>query len=212
MFGTFSIVAHDPTTDDLGVAVESKHFIVGVIVPWARAGVGAIATQAASNVTYGERGLDMLAKGQSPEDVVKALTEADPDRDTRQLGVIDAKGRATAFTGKKTNPWAGHRVGVNYAVQGNIIASEQVLTDMAKAFETTQGSLADKLMAALEAGQAAGGDRRGQQSAALLVVRKGGGIGGYNDRYVDLRVDDHTEPIKELRRIYEVWKAWRRVK
>jgi len=209
--GTFSIVAFDPKTGDLGVAVASRVLAVGAVVPYAQAGVGAIATQAFANTTYGPKGLVLLRKGLTPEQVLKRLLAEDKDREHRQVGIVDAKGRATAFTGKKCLPWAGHLVGKGYAVQGNILAGEQVVKRMAQAFENTKGELAERLMAALEAGEASGGDARGKQSAALLVVRKGGGYGGFDDRYIDLRVDDHPEPVKELRRLLTMKLAWARL-
>jgi uncharacterized Ntn-hydrolase superfamily protein len=203
---TFSIVAYDPETQELGVAVQSKFLAVGWLVPWAKAGVGAIATQSYANTTYGPKGLELLADSLAPEEVIKRLTEGDEGRARRQVGVIDAQGRAATFTGEECNEWAGGKTGENYAVQGNILAGEEVVDAMAKAFETTQGELGARLIAALEAGQEAGGDTRGMQSAALLIVRDGWGYGGFNDRYRDLRVDDHDEPIQELRRIYEMHK------
>jgi uncharacterized Ntn-hydrolase superfamily protein len=209
--GTFSIVAFDPKTGDLGVAVASRVLAVGAVVPYAQAGVGAIATQAFANTTYGPKGLALLRKGLTPEQVLKRLLAEDKDREHRQVGIVDAKGRAIAFTGKKCLPWAGHLVGKGYAVQGNILAGEQVVKAMAQAFESTKGELAERLMAALEAGESAGGDARGKQSAALLVVRKGGGYGGFDDRYIDLRVDDHPEPVKELRRLLTMKLAWARL-
>jgi uncharacterized Ntn-hydrolase superfamily protein len=155
--------------------------------------------------------LALLRKGLTPEQVLKRLLAEDKDREHRQVGIVDAKGRAAAFTGKKCLPWAGHLVGKGYAVQGNILAGEQVVKAMAQAFESTRGELAERLMAALEAGESAGGDARGKQSAALLVVRKGGGYGGFDDRYIDLRVDDHPEPVKELRRLLTMKLAWARL-
>ncbi len=201
LVSTFSIVALDSRNKDLGVAVESKYFSVGSVVPWAEAGVGAIATQARVNVSYGLEGLKLLAAGLSVSEVIDELTRKDPDRETRQLGVVDAKGNSTCFTGNKCIEWAGSKTGINYSVQGNILASENVVLAMAEQFESTEGELADRLMAALEAGQAAGGDSRGRQSAAIMVMRKGGGRMGYGDRYIDLRVEDHKEPIRELRRL-----------
>ncbi len=202
---TFSIVAFDPATGDLGVAVESKYFGVGSVVPWARAGVGAVATQARAKVSFGPQGLRFLKAGKSSRETLDALLAADPLRAQRQVGVIDAHGRTAAHTGAECFAFAGNRDGKNYTVQGNLLAGESVLTAMAEAYEraqTEQGSeLADWLLAALAAGQAAGGDRRGQQSAALLVVRAGGGPGGDNDRYCDLRVEDHATPIAELARL-----------
>jgi uncharacterized Ntn-hydrolase superfamily protein len=203
---TFSIVAYDPETQELGVAVQSKFLAVGWLVPWAKAGVGAVATQSYANTTYGPRGLELLAEETSPDEVIKQLTEADDGRARRQVGVIDDQGRAATYTGEECVEWAGGKVGENYAVQGNILAGEEVVTAMAEAFEKAEGELGARLLAALEAGQEKGGDRRGMQSAALLIVRDGWGYGGFNDRYRDLRVDDHEQPIQELRRIYELHK------
>ncbi len=203
--GTFSIVAYDPESGDLGVAVESKFLGVGAVVPWAKAGVGAIATQSWANTTYGPRGLELLEKGLSAQEVLDKLISEDKDKETRQVAVVDAQGRVVNFTGKQCFAWAGGIKGQYYAAQGNILVGEEVVKAMGRAFETTEGDLADKLLAALEAGQAAGGDSRGQQSAALLVVRKNAGYGGFNDRYIDIRVDDHPEPIKELRRIFKLY-------
>jgi uncharacterized Ntn-hydrolase superfamily protein len=202
---TFSIVAYDPETKDLGVAVESKFPAVGIAVPWAQAGVGAIATQSFANTTYGPRGLAILKRGGTPNQALKALTAKDREREKRQVGIVDARGRAASFTGKECHAWAGHVVGKHFACQGNILASEHVVRSMAHAFERTQGDLPAKLLSALVAGQDAGGDRRGQQSAALLVVRAKGGYGGFNDRWIDLRVDDHPRPIEELIRVFHVY-------
>ena len=200
LVATFSIIARDPETGDFGVAVQSKFFNAAAIVPWAKAGVGAIAPQAFANYSYGPEGLKLLEQGLTAPEVVRRLTEADPDRERRQLAVIDAKGNVAHFTGSQCIPWAGAIAGPNYSAQGNILVGEQVVRAMARAFETTRGDLADRLVAALAAGQEAGGDARGQQSAGLLVVRKGAGFGG-SDRYIDLRVDDHPEPIRELQRL-----------
>ncbi len=205
---TFSIVACDREAGEWGVAVESKFLAVGPVVPWAAANVGAIATQAYANTSYGPRGLELLRAGLSAEEVVKKLTEEDEEREHRQLGVVDAQGRAAAFTGKACYEWAGHLVGEGYACQGNILASQRVVEAMAEAFETTKGPLADRLIEALRAGQAAGGDRRGQQSAALLVVKEKGGYGGFTDRLVDLRVDDHPQPIEELARLLRLQRLY----
>ncbi len=209
---TYSIVAFDPETDDLGVAVQSKFFGVGSVVPWARAKVGAIATQAYANVTYGPRGLELLQNGKSAKETVQLLTDADPEHDFRQLGVIDAQGNAAAFTGEKCNDWAGHFIGTNFSVQGNILAGKEVISAMAAAYEKarlTPGSeLADWLVAALQAAEGAGGDRRGRQSAALLVVRDKGGFAGQNDRYLDLRVEDHPQPLDELARLLNLHKEF----
>jgi uncharacterized Ntn-hydrolase superfamily protein len=198
---TFSIVAFDKEAGEWGVAVQSKFFGVGAVVPYARAGVGAIATQARANPTYGPEGLERLRGGASAEDVVKQLVGQDPDRDVRQLGVVDAQGRASAWTGAKCMAWAGHVTGEGFTCQGNILAGEPVVQDMARAFQESKGPLAERLLLALEAGQKAGGDKRGMQSAAIVVVRAGGGYGGKNDRFLDLRVEDHAEPIAELRRL-----------
>ena len=202
---TFSIVAYDPKTGDLGVAVESKFPAVGSAVPFAAAGVGAVATQSYANTTYGPRGLRMLRQGMTPRRVVAALTGRDKERDKRQVGIVDARGRTASFTGKECLEWAGHIVGRGYACQGNILASEKVVKAMSWAYEAEEGDLPAKLLAALIAGQDEGGDRRGQQSAALFVVRRKGGYAGFNDRWIDLRVDDHLRPIEELVRIFNIW-------
>ena len=201
---TFSIIAFDPEADSLGVAVQSKFLAVGSVVPWARAGVGAVATQALANFNYGPRGLQLLSRGKTAQETVEALISADEEREHRQLGVVDAAGRAATFTGGECFEWAGGVTGEHYAAQGNILVGWETVEALAKTFEDTPGDLAGRLLAALEAGQAAGGDSRGKQSAALLVVREGGGYGGDNDRVVDLRVDDHPEPIRELIRIRDL--------
>jgi len=206
---TFSIVAYDSRTGDLGVAVQSRFLGVGSVVPWAKAGVGAVATQAWANVLYGAEGLAMLEGGKDAAATVAALTEADPDHDRRQLGIVDAKGRAAAYTGSACLDWAGHRTGDGFTVQGNILAKKEVVDAMADAFLAARGELADRLMEALAAGQRAGGDKRGMQSAALLVVRKNGGYGGNNDRYIDLRVEDSKEPLAELKRLLDLYKRVR---
>jgi uncharacterized Ntn-hydrolase superfamily protein len=201
---TFSIVAFDPETYSLGVAVQSKFLAVGSVVPWARAGVGAVATQAMANFTYGPRGLELMATGATAEQTVEALTSPDEDREHRQLGVVDAHGRAATFTGSECFEWAGGVTGEHYTAQGNILVGGETVGAMARTYEETQGDLAARLLSALDAGQAAGGDSRGKQSAALLIVREGGGYGGDNDRVVDLRVDDHSDPIKELIRLRDL--------
>lgn len=206
--GTFSIVAYEPQTAEWGVAVHSKFLAVGSVVPWAKAGAGAVATQSWANTSYGPRGLAMMDEGISAEEVVAKLTADDDDRALRQVGVVDAKGKAAAFTGEECYEWAGHLVGENYTCQGNILLSEETIRAMATAFEGTSGALADRLLVALQAGQAAGGDRRGQQSASLLVVKERGGYGGHNDRYVDLRVDDHPSPIDELANLLKLYKLY----
>jgi uncharacterized Ntn-hydrolase superfamily protein len=201
---TFSIVAFDPQTDSLGVAVQSKFLAVGSVVPWARAGVGALATQAMANYNYGPRGLDLMSDGNTAEQTVEALTSSDEDREHRQVGVLEARGQAATFTGSECFDWAGGVTGEHYAAQGNILVGKETVEAMARAYEETNGDLAARLLGALDAGQVAGGDSRGKQSAALLVVREGGGYGGENDRVVDLRVDDHQEPIRELIRIRDL--------
>jgi len=203
---TFSIVGYDPTTGELGVAVQSKFFAVGAVVPFARADVGAIASQAYGNTAFGPAGLDLLEEGLPVEEVMKALLVEDEDREQRQVGIIDANGNAYGYTGGECMDWAGHQVGENYSVQGNILVSQETVLAMARAFEETDGILGERLMSAIEAGQAAGGDSRGMQSAAILIVKAGGGYGGYNDVYCDLRVDDADDPIAELRRIFMMWK------
>ena len=205
---TFSIVAHDPATGDLGVAVQSKFFAVGSVVPWAKADVGAIASQAYGNTTFGPLGLAMLEDGLSVEAVMESLLVRDPDAAQRQVGIVDAKGNSHAYTGDECMDWAGHESGAHFTAQGNILVGEETVGAMARAFAETEGILGERLMRALEAGQAAGGDSRGMQSAAILIVREGGGYGGYNDVYCDLRVDDHEDPIGELRRIFDMWKEW----
>ena len=201
---TFSIVGYDPDNGDLGIAVQSKFFAVGAVVPWAEAGVGAIATQAWANTTYGPRGLKLLKIGLTAEQTLDHLLKDDPGRESRQVGIVDANGSIANHTGKECNDWAGAISGKHYTAQGNILAGEEVVIAMGKAFEESDGELAEKLMAALFAGQEKGGDKRGQQSAALLVVRKNGGYGGFNDRYIDIRVDDSDEPIKELQRLLQI--------
>jgi len=207
---TYSIVAADPGAGEVGVAVQSKYFAVGNVVPWAKAGVGAVATQAAGIAAYGPRILEALEDGVSPEAAIERTLRDDADAATRQLGVVTAAGEVGNWTGDRCKPWAGAEAGEGYTAQGNILAGEEVVREMARAFEGTAGTLAERLMASLEAGQAAGGDRRGQQSAAILVERLGAaeetreGI----DRVVDLRVDDHAEPITELRRLLDIHLRW----
>jgi uncharacterized Ntn-hydrolase superfamily protein len=219
---TYSIVAWDPATGDLGVAVESKFPNVGGIVPWGQAGVGAVATQSLSNTAYGERGLELIGQGATAEEALRITMRRDTSLQDRQVGMVDAKGNAASFTGTRTFDWAGGRVGgmaggrpggkgevivgKSYAAQANIMVSDQTVKNLAETFERSTGSLADRLMAALKAGQAGGGDRRGMQSAALLVVRKNGGYLGANDRFVDIRVYDAVDPIAELERLLALHK------
>jgi uncharacterized Ntn-hydrolase superfamily protein len=202
---TYSIVACDLEARQWGVAVQSKFLAVGSVVPWAEPEVGAIATQAYANPTYGPNGLALLRAGLSASDVVERLTAEDEGRDERQLGVVDADGRSASWTGPGCNDWAGHRTGAGYAAQGNILVGEETVAALATTFEANaQLPLAQRLIECLAAAQAAGGDRRGQQSASLLVVQKDGGYAGLSDVLVDLRVDDHERPIQELRRIYDL--------
>jgi len=201
---TFSIVACDTSARELGVAVQSKFLAVGSVVPWAQAELGALATQAWGNPAHGPKAMESLASGIEVEQIINMLTRDDDSRERRQVGLIDARGQGAAFTGRETLAYAGHMIGGDFCVQGNLLAGPEVLQAMAEAFRTATGALAERMLAALAAGQRAGGDRRGQQSAALLVVRRGGGYGGYNDRYIDLRVDDHAEPVQELARLYNL--------
>jgi uncharacterized Ntn-hydrolase superfamily protein len=201
LVATFSIAACDPQNGDLGVAVASKFLAVGSVVPWARAGVGAIATQAHANVAYGPDGLALLAGGRSAQQTLAELVAGDDQRDHRQAGIVDAQGGAAAHTGANCMDWAGHIVGAGFTVQGNILAGPGVVEAMAEAFAGASGELAERLLAALQSGDTAGGDRRGRQSAALYVARAGGAYGGVLDRYDDLRVDDHPAPTQELARL-----------
>lgn len=202
---TFSIVAHDPDAGEWGIAVASKVLAVGVFVPWAEAGVGAVATQAFVNLAHGPDGLALLALELEPAEVIEQLTGQDEGSAYRQLGLCDARGECAAFTGAETTPWAGHRVGPFYSVQGNLLVGEEVVNAMAETFEAARGVLARRLLAALVAGDEAGGDSRGKQSAAILVVREAGGYQGVTDRLVDLRVDDDPEPVRRLVELYDHW-------
>jgi uncharacterized Ntn-hydrolase superfamily protein len=202
---TYSIVACDLEAGQWGVAVQSKFLAVGAVVPWAEPHVGAVATQAYANPTYGPEGLRLLRDGLPAEDTIARLTRADEGRDQRQLGIVDAQGRAATFTGSACSEWAGGRTGTRYAAQGNILVSGETVDALAETFESETGKpLAERLLACLSAAQAAGGDRRGQQSAAVLVVERNGGYAGLTDTLVDLRVDDHPAPIEELRRLYGI--------
>lgn len=216
---TFSIVAFDPATRELGIAVQSKFLAVGAVVPWAKAGVGAIAfhrgavvrqpdDESFANTAFIPEGLRLLADGIEPQTTALRLTVDDPDREKRQFGIVDAKGRAATYTGKACGEWAGGAAGDHYCVQGNILAGPKVVEGMAEAFERAKGSLPDRLVAALHGGQRHGGDRRGMQSAALLVVKEKGGYGGFDDRYIDLHVDDHARPIDELQRLLTLYKLY----
>jgi uncharacterized Ntn-hydrolase superfamily protein len=221
---TYSIVAYDSASGDLGVAVQSKFPNVGGIVPWAKADVGAVATQSLSNTAYGELGLDLIAKGATAEEALRSIMRTDTMLQDRQVGMVDARGNAASFSGRTTFDWSGGRVGApsgegniaggkgevivgrTYSTQANIMVSDQTVKNLAETFEKSTGSLADRLMAALKAGQAGGGDKRGMQSAALLVVRKNGGYLGANDRFIDIRVYDAVDPIAELERLLALHK------
>lgn len=211
---TYSIVAFDPQTGDLGVAVQSKFFGVGSVVPWAEAGVGAIATQSYANTTFGPKGLELLKKGHSASETLALISDQDKALAFRQVGIVDAQGKAVAFTGQKCNGYAGHIIENTYSIQGNLLASKKVLTSMKESYLIIKHpngdpvSFADRLVNALEGAQSQGGDKRGKQSAALLVVRKNGGYAGLNDRFIDIRVEDHPEPIKELKRLLELHKRF----
>lgn len=198
---TFSIVAYDPEAQEWGVGVASRVLAVGSVVPFAQSEVGAIATQSYANKTFGPKGLELLAAGKSAEETLAALLESDEGRERRQVGVIDAMGRTANYTGEGCIEWAGAKAGENYSCQGNLLAGPEVIDEMAATFEKTEGPLAWRIMEAMKAAEAAGGDKRGKQSAAILIVRKEGGYGGFDDRAVDLRVDDHEEPVQELARI-----------
>ncbi|MBC7895645.1 MAG: DUF1028 domain-containing protein [Cytophagaceae bacterium] len=207
---TFSILGYDPATGEVGGAVQSRVFSVGNGVLWAEAGVGVVATQAIVDVSYGPQSLTLLRQGMRPTDIVKRVWESDPDpipdrwtKQGRQFSVMNAQGDVATFTGEKASTWAGHVIGRYCSAQGNILASEAVVRDMVAAFEKTTGHLSLRLMAALEAGQAAGGDTRGMQSAAMVIVKKDAGVWLHNDVVLRLQVDDNPEPIKELRRLVE---------
>ena len=221
---TYSVVAYDSVTGDLGIAVQSKFPNVGGLVPWAKAGVGAVATQALSNTDYGEKGLELLARGATAPEAMRIIMRTDPQPSQRQVGMVDARGNSASWTGDSTFDWAGGRTGGrsdgqtggkgqlitgrDYAAQANIMVSDATVRNMAETFERSRGSLADRLLAALVAGQAGGGDKRGMQSAALLVVRAKGGYLGGTDRYIDIRVYDAPDPIKELQRLYTLHKLY----
>lgn len=198
---TFSVVGRDSVTGELGIAVASRFFAVGSVVPWAKAGVGAVATQSYANTSYGWRALELLEQGADPSQAEDILLRTDSEGDRRQFGIVSADGQSTTYTGAKCLSWAGGRHGPNYACQGNILAGEAVVTAMEKTFLETNGTLADRLYAALVAGEKAGGDSRGKQSAAILVVKKNAGYGGFTDRAIDIRVDDHPEPFMEIGRL-----------
>ena len=207
LVATYSIAACDLEAGQWGVATQSKFLAVGSVVPWAKPQVGAIATQAYANPRYGPDGLALLREGLSAEEVVERLTSADEGRDHRQLGIVDREGRSASFTGAECLEWAGGRTGPCYAAQGNILVSAETVDAIAETFESSSGPLVERLMACLDAAQAAGGDRRGQQSAALLVVEQDGGYAKLSDTVVELRVEDHERPLEELRRLYRLHEA-----
>ncbi len=205
---TYSIVARDPETGQLGVAVQSHWFSVGSIVTWAEAGVGAVATQSFVKVDYGPEGLALMKEGRSAPDALARLVKADEARDVRQVAMIDARGRVAAHTGRRCIQAAGHRVGTNYSVQANLMLDAGVWPAMASAFESARGDLAERMLQSLEAAEEMGGDIRGKQSAAILIV-KGTSTGKpWNDRVLELRIEDHPEPIRELRRLLQMWRAY----
>ena len=207
LVATYSIAACDLDAGQWGVATQSKFLGVGSVVPWAVPGIGAIATQAYANPRYGPDGLEFLREGLSADEAIERLTSADDGRNHRQLGIVDAQGRSASYTGAECMDWAGGRTGDGYAAQGNILVSAETVDAIAETFEGSNGALAERLLDCLDAAQAAGGDRRGQQSAALLVVEKDGGYAGLSDEVVDLRVDEHERPLEELRRIYVMHQA-----
>jgi uncharacterized Ntn-hydrolase superfamily protein len=204
---TYSIAACDVEAGQWGVATQSKFLAVGSVVPWAEPGIGAIATQAYANPRYGPDGLALLRERLSAEEVVERLTASDEGRDQRQLGIVDSEGRSASFTGKECLDWAGGKTGPSYAAQGNILVSAETVDAIAETFEASQGPLVERLLNSLDAAQAAGGDRRGQQSAAILVVERDGGYAGLSDTVVELRVEDHERPLEELRRLYRLHEA-----
>jgi uncharacterized Ntn-hydrolase superfamily protein len=205
---TYSIVARDSTTGDFGVAVQSHYFQVGPVVPWAAAGVGTLATQSQVNVSYGPVGLELLRNGFTAEQTLRALTGGDPMPEVRQAAVVDAAGRVAAHTGARCIPAAGHRTGDGYSCQANLMEKDTVWDAMAEAFEGTSGALASRMMAALEAAEAEGGDIRGKQSTAMLVVRATSTGKVWEDRIIDIRVEDHPEPLPELRRLLTIRRAY----
>ncbi len=205
---TFSIVAYSPEEEGWGIAVASKFPAVGAVVPWAKSGAGAVATQSYANTTFGPRGLEFMEKGKSAQETLDQLMAEDDQRDMRQVGIVDASGRAVTYTGENCLPWAGGKVGKYFAVQGNILTGPETVNAMADAFQNRKGDLPDRLYAALLAGDRAGGDRRGKQSAAILLVKPKAGYGGYNDRWMDYRVDDHEDPVPQLAELIEMHRLY----
>jgi uncharacterized Ntn-hydrolase superfamily protein len=205
---TFSLVAFDPEAQAWGVAVASKFPAVGAVVPWAQAGAGAVATQSYANTRFGPEGLARMQSGRTAQETLAELLADDPERAKRQVGLVDAQGRAATYTGEECLEWAGGRIGKHYAAQGNLLVGPQVVETLSATFERSTGDLPDRLLAALSAGDEAGGDRRGRQSAALYVARAGSGYAGFNDRWIDYRVDDDTRPIRRLRELLELHRLY----
>jgi uncharacterized Ntn-hydrolase superfamily protein len=208
ILSTFSIVAFDPEEPAWGIAVASKFPAVGAVVPWAAAGSGAVATQSYANTTFGPRGLDLMAAGEPAQKALELLLTEDDSRQQRQVGLVDAKGRSATFTGSDCHEWAGGKTGKHYAIQGNILTGPETIDAMEKAFLQTGNDLPSRLLASLLAGDRAGGDRRGKQSAAIFVVKPEGGYGGHNDRWIDYRVDDHSDPVSELANLLELHRLY----
>lgn len=207
-FSTFSIVAYSPAENAWGIAVASKFPAVGAVVPWAIAGAGAVATQSYANTTFGPRGLSLMSEGISAQETMDTLLAEDDDREMRQVGLVDKDGKAASYTGKKCQTWAGGKVGKHFAAQGNILTGPETIDAMVEAFRSSSGDLADRLYASLLAGDRAGGDRRGKQSAAIFIVKDEGGYGGFNDRWLDYRVDDHEEPIPRLGELIDMHRLY----
>ena len=205
--GTFSIIARDPATGELGMAVQSKAFGAGNRAGTIKGGVAVVAHQASANPMYGTVGLELLAAGMTPKDALDFMLRADEGRDRRQVAILDMQGRTAAWSGPETNDWKGHHCGTNYCAQGNILAGAEVVQAMVKSFESSSGPLPERLMGALDAAQAAGGDARGMQSGAIVIARALAGSGGFSDRVLDIRVDDHKTPLLELRRLLKLWRS-----
>ncbi|GAB4265152.1 DUF1028 domain-containing protein [Thermincola ferriacetica] len=208
LVATYSICGLDPKTGEIGVAVQSKFMAVGAIVPYGEAGTGIVATQSWANTSFGPDAMKLLKEGKSPQEILEILLAKDEHRELRQVGILSANGDSAAYTGKDCFPWAGHKTGPNFSCQGNILVGPETVEAMAETFIKTEGDLAERLLKALEAGTNAGGDKRGKQSAALVVLKEKGGYGGFNDRYIDLRVDDHPEPVRELIRLHGLYKLY----
>ncbi|MCJ7825594.1 MAG: DUF1028 domain-containing protein [Anaerolineales bacterium] len=200
-FSTFSIVAYDAVMDAWGIAVASKFLAVGAVVPWAQAGAGAVATQSYANTTFGPKGLELMSKGESAQEVLNDLLANDEERELRQVGIVDAQGRSATFTGADCFEWAGGKIGANYCVQGNLLTGPEVIDQMASTFEGSKKDLPERLLDSLLAADQAGGDRRGKQSAAIYVVKPEGGYAGFNDHWIDYRIDDHEDPVPRLMEI-----------